>query len=1021
MDQRLGQTEIDQLCDAFEDAWRRSDAPKLEDYLVKSVHADAGELLRNLLEIELWWRRNEDPPPSKEFYGQRFPDSRDIINSVFAQTASSRCDLDTVSVNQAFDTPRVLRKTDGYKIGLEFQDGDYELLEEIARGGMGVVFKARHRKLGRIVALKMILAGHFAGHDEVERFQLEAQAAAKLDHPGIVPVYEIGKHAEQHFFAMGFVDGISLQSKLAGGPLPPRDAANICKSIADAVQYAHEHGVIHRDLKPANILLDSNGTPRVTDFGLAKQIDANSDLTRSGAIVGTPGYMPPEQASGSTEQVGKASDVYSLGAILYCLLTGRPPFQAATAIDTVMQVIERVPVSPRSLNENIPRDLETICLKCLEKQPAKRYGSAAELSSELDRYLKGQPILARPIHPVERGWRWCRRNPAVTVLSVSVVLLLVLGTITSISFALAANRNAILAKRKADEAVQSLVTAVTFAPPDRVSDSIDALRPFGDQAVTMLKTKFDASSGVEKLQLAFALSQLEHPEISFLVDQIPSIPTDQSQNLLESLATQRIVSRELVQRELTRITERIEEEKDLKGSANKIARLTLTAMDLGAKEAAVDWLSTDGALKRVSETVRSEVLSIAPDWIHDWDSWQALLTDCNSDDVRYALCLALGRVMPDRVPPASRQTLTHLLENIRNATNDAGVFSASDWSLRRWKGDGGRTREVDQSNIHPAVVVDEFGVEMIRIPAGEFRRSDGGNASTVKQASRIVASDRSQLVTLPEPFYMSRFEITVEQFRKFVAETDFVDPSLDRDQANATPSQASMAVNSISQISPQIASEPVLQDSRIPVNDISWVSAAAFCNWLSQKHARTRAYKRSEEGGLAVDWEANGYRLPTEAEWEYVSRAGSTSTYFFGDDFQKIQYYAAPLKRDLAEVGLFMPNRFGVHDIYGNVAEWCNDVYGPYGSSPSENPRGKTVGNVRVHRGGSSNDSQGTLCSSTRSQARESYRSPYLGFRVVRSIDQPGTGMEQSERFSPDKYSRALVQSSLQTLYHLPD
>ena len=254
--------------------------------------------------------------------------------------------------------------------------GDYEIVRELARGGMGVVFLARQVSLNRPVALKMILAGQLANDTDVKRFYTEAEAAANLDHPGIVPIYEVGQHEGQHYFSMGFVEGQSLSQRLAEGPLPPREAAELMVKVAEAIEYAHRRGVIHRDLKPGNILLDRNGHPRITDFGLAKKLEGDSGLTGSGQIMGTPSYMPPEQAGGNRGEVGPAADVYALGATLYALATGRPPFQAASAMDTVLMLLSEEPVPPRRLNASIPRDLETIVLKCLEKDPRRRYGSA---------------------------------------------------------------------------------------------------------------------------------------------------------------------------------------------------------------------------------------------------------------------------------------------------------------------------------------------------------------------------------------------------------------------------------------------------------------------------------------------------------------------------------------------------------------------------------------------------------------------------------------------------------------------
>jgi hypothetical protein len=273
--------------------------------------------------------------------------------------------------------------------------GDYELLEEIARGGMGVVFKAKQVSLDRTVAVKMILAGQLASPDDVQRFHTEAKAAANLQHPGIVAIHEVGEHEGQHYFSMDYVAGRSLADLVRDGPLPAARAARYVQAVAEAIQYAHAHGTLHRDLKPSNVLLDAADRPRVTDFGLAKQVSTESGVTATGQVLGTPSYMPPEQAAGSRE-IGAAADVYSLGAILYHLLTGRPPFQGETALDTLLQVRETEPVPPRLLNPKVPPELETICLKCLEKEPRQRYGSAQELADDAKRFLSGEPIQARP-------------------------------------------------------------------------------------------------------------------------------------------------------------------------------------------------------------------------------------------------------------------------------------------------------------------------------------------------------------------------------------------------------------------------------------------------------------------------------------------------------------------------------------------------------------------------------------------------------------------------------------------------
>jgi serine/threonine-protein kinase len=302
--------------------------------------------------------------------------------------------------------------------------GDYELLGELGRGGMGVVYKARQVSLNRLVDLKMILAGQLASSADVQRFRTEAENAASLDHPNIVPIYEVGEHGGQHYFSMKWIDGSSLGQKVADLVPDPRAAARLLAAVGRAVHHAHQRGILHRDLKPANILLDAVGQPHVTDFGLAKRVAADKGLTQSGAIIGTPAYMAPEQAT-TQKSLSTAADVYSLGAVLYELLTGRPPFQAETPLDTIAQLVEREPQRPRSIEPRVPRDVETVCLKCLQKEPGKRSGSAEALAADLESWLRGESILARPSSTWERTAKWVRRRPAAALLiAVSVAGLL---------------------------------------------------------------------------------------------------------------------------------------------------------------------------------------------------------------------------------------------------------------------------------------------------------------------------------------------------------------------------------------------------------------------------------------------------------------------------------------------------------------------------------------------------------------------------------------------------------------------
>ena len=307
--------------------------------------------------------------------------------------------------------------------------GDYELLQEIGRGGQGVVYRARQKSLNRIVALKVIGLAHWATEAHVKRFRLEAEAAASLNHLCIVPIYEVGERDGACYFSMGLVEGGQLDAVAKREPIPIRHAAELIAKLARTVSYAHEHGILHRDIKPGNVLLDKKGEPHLTDFGLARLVETESSVTQTLEVLGTPSYMAPEQAVGNNAGITSATDIYGLGAVLYQLLTGHPPFAGGTTYETVRLVLDAEPRQPRLLNPKVDRDLNTICLKCLDKDPQRRYSSALALAEDLERWLKHEPIRARRTGLVTRGRKWVRRNPSIAVMAAMLLVLAVpLGT-----------------------------------------------------------------------------------------------------------------------------------------------------------------------------------------------------------------------------------------------------------------------------------------------------------------------------------------------------------------------------------------------------------------------------------------------------------------------------------------------------------------------------------------------------------------------------------------------------------------
>ncbi len=481
---------IDLVCDRFERAWRHGERPRAEDFLAGFVGTHRLALLRDLLVAEIDARRRRGELPAPDEYRVRLPEDAAVISLAFptrgglgdeppgVESCGSFASIPVDKADASYPTkgvpgrPQSGAPTAVLSPGTRVRYfGDFELRQILGQGGMGVVYKAWQRSLNRMVAVKMIRAGTWASDDEVRRFRNEAEAVANLDHPQIVTIHEVGEHDGRHYFSMKLVDGPSLAERLTRFTADPRSAAKLVSEVALAVHHAHQRGILHRDLKPSNIVLDPEGLAHVTDFGLAKKIEGGGDLSVSGSLMGTPSYMSPEQASGSRNSVTTAADVHGLGAVLYAMLTGRPPYQGGSVAETLEWVLERPPERPGIVNRLVTRDLETICLKCLEKDPKRRYESAASLANDLSRFVRGETILARPVGRIEALWRGCQRNPVAAAMVTALVALLVtssvIGTAAAFWYKATARRESGLrvlanqARGKAEESAGAEAKAVT--------------------------------------------------------------------------------------------------------------------------------------------------------------------------------------------------------------------------------------------------------------------------------------------------------------------------------------------------------------------------------------------------------------------------------------------------------------------------------------------------------------------------------------------------------------------------------